>query len=522
MTDNRKTNQCRRNDGDHSIASPAASLARGTTLLLIQGLVTTLVGIAGFAFVARMLTVEEMGAVVGLVLVSGMAGQLIDLGLSSAVTKYVAESRGKGSGYSKFILTGLMSKACLGILAGGIVLVSSQSLSLLLLRSAAYADAFRLIGLDIMFAVLNAILNSSLLGLARIPVMVALSISSAVVRQTVAVVMVMSGWGLNGYVVGWLLGDLVYAVVGLLYLALGGHVKVSDATTFTKTFRQLLVFSWPLYVNGLVSYAYSMLDKIILLAYLSLAEAGVYNVANTAFGVIMMVPSAIGTVLFPFYAERTGSNEHETIRGGAKAASRYVSLVYSPIGIGAAAVANAAISLLAGQSYEKGDVLLGTLSLFSVLTCSGAALGGLMLSYGMTNYILLINLASILGGFASSIILAPWLGSLGIALARGITMAVSFLLTIAILRGKHGIELNTRAIIESLAAATVMGVVVMLAQAIYYNRYLLPLYVAIGAVTYFVMLKLLGAVKRQDFELAREVLGARLSFLVDWAQALLL
>jgi O-antigen/teichoic acid export membrane protein len=502
--------------------SKETKLARGSILLILQGIIVTALGLVGFAFVARILTLEEMGSVVGLTLVSGLLIQLTDLGLSYAVAKHVAESRGKGEDYSRFIVAALASKALFGAVGGGAVVLFAEGLSTFLLKSPAYATAFQLVGVDVALSILNLVLTNSLLGLNSISTMVTLNILSAIVRPVVAIVSLVSGLGLPGYVLSWLLADLVFSLGGLLFLLRGRHVRLLGLRELSSTLGQLLSFSWPLYLSGLVQYFYSILDRSVLLALLPLAEVGVYNVAKTAFGVIMIVPSAISQALLPYYAEQYGSNQHDAIRNGIKAASRYVSLMYAPVGFGAMAVATATISLLAGTSYAGGDIILATLSLFSVLTSSGAAFGGIMLSYGMTGSILLIDLISIACGLLSSLVLVPPFGSLGIALTAGLMMVIPLLLTIAMMRRRIEVELDLRAILKSLIAAAIMAAVVGLVQVVYFDKYLLPVYMAIGALTYFLLLKILRATTPEDYRLARQVLGERMAFLVDIAERLLL
>jgi len=501
--------------------SQAARLARHSALLLLQSITTTVLGLMGFAFLARALTAEEMGAVVGLTFVSGIAGLLADLGLSASTAKHVAEFRGAGKDYTRIIFAGVAVKIALGIAFGGLTMAVADQLSASVLGSSVYREAFILVGADMALVIVNAALTNSLLGLNMISGMVVVSVGSSVVRLSVLLVALASGLGLDGYVLSWVASSATSVILGLALLFSGRHLRAHGPTTMVRTLRVLLEFSWPLYINSIASFLYSMLDRAVLLVYLPLAQAGVYNVANTAFGVIALVPSAMSTVLFPFYTEKVGGNEQESIKAGIKEASRYVVLVYAPVALGAAAVANPTISLLAGASYAGADILFITLSLFGLLTSLGAAFGGLMLSYGMTKAILLVNLASTAIGLASSVALVPPLGGFGVALTRGLSMTASFLMTFVFLSGRTNAKVDAEGIAKGLISAIVMTCAVVLVQAIWFNRYLLPVYVAAGVVTYFAALKLLRALRPGDFRLAKEVLGGRLNNMVNAAERLL-
>jgi len=47
------------------------------------------------------------------------------------------------------------------------------------------------------------------------------------------------------------------------------------------------------------------------------------------------------------------------------------------------------------------------------------------------------------------------------------------------------------------------------------SKYLLPLYISVGGIVYLLMLRLLGAVKKEDLELLRRLLLKRISFVAS-------
>jgi len=57
-----------------------------------------------------------------------------------------------------------------------------------------------------------------------------------------------------------------------------------------------------------------------------------------------------------------------------------------------------------------------------------------------------------------------------------------------------------------------MALIVILAQNLQYSKYLLPVYVLVGAATYLTMLRILYAIKPADIELIKQYLGPRFDF----------
>jgi O-antigen/teichoic acid export membrane protein len=151
----------------------------------------------------------------------------------------------------------------------------------------------------------------------------------------------------------------------------------------------------------------------------------------------------------------------------------------------------------------------------------GAVLGGILLSYDMTLSVLLINLASIATGVTVSVILVPKFGTLGTALTQGASMTASFLLTLVLLRQKEGIELETGSILKGFLSAMIMAITVAVIELLWFDERLLLLYIGVGILTYAVLVRMFRLARPEDFDLARQVLGGRMSRIVDAAEKVL-
>jgi hypothetical protein len=93
-------------------------------------------------------------------------------------------------------------------------------------------------------------------------------------------------------------------------------------------------------------------------------------------------------------------------------------------------------------------------------------------------------------------------------------MAVGLVTVTIALRRRISVGFDIEAFWKALVSSGVMTAVVVLAQAWYYSKYLLPAYVVLGGSVYFSMLLLLRAIKEQDVQLLGEYLGLRFRFVV--------
>ncbi|MGC9203146.1 MAG: oligosaccharide flippase family protein, partial [Thermoproteota archaeon] len=318
------------------------------------------------------------------------------------------------------------------------------------------------------------------------------------------------GYGLNGIVVGWIVGDFIsFLMLGVTTSRL---VKLSGSTLRnpTKNLPELLKFSWPIYASSITSFLYTWYDRALVLAYLPLTALGAYNVAYTAFSVLASLASSLGSALFPYYGMAYGRKNHNAISLGIKKASRYTMLILFPLIVGLVVTSKPVIALFAGQEYERGWIVLAILSSFGLVYGISPAFSNLLLIYGKTKVILFLNLFSIV----VSLLFLPlvWFLSLaGLAIVRGTANLLTFLLSLYFLSKNVKIEIDYKVGLKAIFASIVMGFVVVVTQQVAYSRFLLPLYVALGGVAYVATIRALRVLNGEDFQLLQQLVGEKLA-----------
>ena len=487
----------------------ATRLVRGSTYLVTYKLVNTMIGVVALAFIARILTQAEMGVTVALVLTIRMAQALSDLGFGQGLTKHVAEYRGKEVDYTPISLGAVSVKvltaSCAAVLCG----FAAPWLSGFLLKSHEYVFLFQLLSIDILMLCLTHTFNCLLYGVNRIREIAILNVVLEFVGKTFAVALLICGFGLEGVVIGWILGGLAYIIPCSIIIVKNKHVRIHPIRDVVPYLKMLARFSWPLFLTSVVLFLYNWFDQFILLAYVPLSDLAVYNVTDRAFTVLLLIPTAISSLLFPYYSEQFGKDEQQKIVAGVHGSSRYIALFYTPLAFGLMATANPAITLFAGSLYASGDVTLAILCLFAAVNGLAASFGGLLLVYNRTATVLLINIASVGVSSLMSPVLLPFLGILGMAFIRGASVIISLVLSVIAINKHIQIKFDKEAVWKSWCAAIVMFVAVWFTESIHFSLYLLPLYVAVGGTVYMITLRLLRAVNKNDIRLVRSLLGKR-------------
>jgi O-antigen/teichoic acid export membrane protein len=494
----------------------AVEVARGVSYLWMQIFATNLTGVVGFAFLARLISTNQMGMLAILSLILSLAQLIAPLALPNAITRFVAEelARGRRPNAADVIYQStVISVALAAMIAVACFLFSSRISAALSTKPM----VFQLLAVDIFVtAGVNQTLGNGLLGAQRFRGYSVIGVAYGVVRQTLILILLFLFHDFLWLVVAWVMSDLFYFVMMVVALS-----RFLGPPTLHFDPRHLLRFSLPLMPGNAISFAYGWYDRALLVPYVSLTELGVYNVTFTAFGIVSGIPGGIATVLYPAYAKIQTVKGQTGLQDAIYVASRYVSFISVPLALGLLATAKPALSLFAGEPYEPGSTALQIITLFFALTVLGNAFGNIFLLLGKTTSASVTTALSVVASLAAALILLPSFGISGAAASRGVGMLVGFVLTLALVRREMRLSFDLEAFWKSLVAGAGMVIAVWLAQYVAYSRYFLPCYIMVGGLAYFAGLRLLRAIHPSDIQLVRQFLGKRYDPLVNLLSKLL-
>jgi len=486
----------------------ASEVASGSVYLTLQNVFTNLIGVFGLTYLARAITQEQMGMLTALTLVNSFIPLAFDFGLASSLPKFVSELKGRGEDVSAHILATFIFKIPATLLPCLIFFIFSANVSSVLFST---PDNYYLVSLMVLDSLISAfalILNSILLGTGRMRRIAVSGVFSTATRWLVIVLLLMSGYGLNGAIIGWIAGDLVllllYAIASVGLLKHGENLLNHSVSLIPS----ILKFSWPLFVATIVTFLYTWYDRAIILVFLPLADLGIYDVSYKAFTVLASLATALGSALYPFYGMAYGKKDHEAIASGIKRATRYTTIIIFPLTLGLLSTANPVITLFAGQQYESGWSVLAILAAFGLVYGLLPAFTGLLVIYEKTKTVLLLSLVPVVASLGLLPLL--WVSGLnGLAVMRGVSLMVTLLLTIFFLSRIVSIEIDRQAMFKALISSSIMAVVVLAAQQIHYSLIFFPVYVLIGAATYFSCIRFLKVLNESDIQLLGQIVGKR-------------
>lgn len=484
---------------------------RGASYLVLHSLGINAVNIVSFAILARLISTKEMGIYAILLLINATCQTFATLALDQAVTKFVAEnsSRNVKSAAAGAFYQALRTTLIIAVPVVALIYYGAPSLAVYLLGNVSYAVLFQVLAIDVLFtAGAQPVITGGLLGLQMFREFAAVDlIFGSLLRQTLIILLIVLLRNFVGLVIAWAFSDAVTVLVLLSFA-----MRALGVPRFDFPLVKLFRFSFPLSLAGFAGYSQTWFDRALLIEFVPLAALGIYNAALTAFGVLIGVAGAMTSMLFSAYSAIQGKTQVKARMSDAvRLATRYSSFALIPLAFGLLATAKPALTLLVGQSYGSGSLPLIIFSGVLALTAFTTAMSPVLLVLEETKVAAAITAVSVAVSLVVAYLLLPMWGIVGASVARAFATILVAALTTLMVSRKMTLQVDILAVAKNLFAGAVMAMVLVAFQLVIYSKFLLPVYVLVGAVVYLIMLRLLRAVDPADLTLLRGFLGPRLA-----------
>jgi O-antigen/teichoic acid export membrane protein len=472
-------------------------LAYSALYLALQGLISSILGIIYFAFIARLLLeVSDLGKIVSISIFSDLLVTLTTLSISSAITKYFSESIGKGDKEEAYgiIANGFKFLLLSSILSSIICIIFAKQISLVFLKNSEDFFYFWLLSIHIFFIILSQVFTSVIYATQMFKEYFIIYTLSNSTKTFVSIILLKIGFGVIGVIIAWITSSFLLLVVSIIFSK--NLLKIRKGYF---PFKTMLKYSVPIYGSSIISYFQSTIDKYILLLLIDPEALGLYAPAVTAMAYVAGFSGYITSAIFPKISELFGKKDLITMSKSLKEASRYSSIIYIPLAFGLAAVAIPTIDLFAGSRYLEGGLPLMILALTSIILPINNTLGIYFASIGNTKVFFISSLFSLIMESILSLMIIPKLSIIGAALSRGLSVFFSFIVFLIYLDNKKIIDWKTFSKISFVSL--LMSIVVYCLTLIIYSKYFLPIYIMIGGIIYIILILKFRIINKNDIEL---------------------
>jgi O-antigen/teichoic acid export membrane protein len=503
------------------MSDAASTAAKGTSAFIGQASVTGLLRVLNLAILTRLLIQEEMGQIAFLGIIYGFMQFLGALGLNHASPLVVPKEEARGN---LGRVRSFLKRAAI------IILISSSAMAVLVLLLSPFlfatsfvsADLIRLALIIAPFSALETFLDSFLLARYSVGHLASGRIAFDIVRIIGTVGLVLIGMGVEGVMIGWLIGELV-AVVVFGSAALSGLSVKSVALEMTP----ILAFALPNLAFQTIDVTIQNTDRIILLYLTDLAALGVFDVILRILYLLSLVSLTIASSIYPILTrirvslDSEGEDWEREMGHVIANLMRYILILLLPIAIIAALNSFIVLEVLFGTSYATYPN--ASLS-FTILVLSYALWGVIhaihttLRSMGEAKFFIAAGLGVIAFEIVGAWFLILWFGLFGSAIIRSLYVLLLFFASWGRIRQKGVLGLGSIGL-----SALKIGIASLIAGCLVFLVHPagvidLAFSVLCGGALYILLLFLFREARALDFQIARSVLPSKLHRLITWIE----
>ena len=399
--------------------SLGARLARGTFWGLAGAVISKSLALVGSVWVARMLGVEDFGAL-GVVLGTvGMFGTFAGLALGLTATKYVAEFRLKDQAKTGRIIALSSAVALVTGLAGSLALYCLAPWLAARTLAAPHLTGLLQIGaLVLLLSGINGAQTGALCGFEAFRTIARVNVLAGIASFPIAILGVFFG-GLTG--AAWASVASLAVTSGLNHQALRSEAgKAGVPLTFANLWWEKAIlwrFALPATLAGLVVGPVNWLCSTLLVSQPNgYAEMGILNATTHWFLAIAFLPGILGQTVGPLMAEQFGAGSSEG-RARLLALSLKANLITSTPLVILACLLSPLIMTSYGPGFRSGWPTLVMVLLTAGLMAVQAPVGQVIAASGKMWVGFWMNLGWGVSCLVLTSFLAPW-GAAGLAFSR--------------------------------------------------------------------------------------------------------
>lgn len=359
---------------------------------------------------------------------------LLDFGISRAATKFLSEeiARGDESGKRRLIWTSLAATALFGIVTAAVVALAAPLFvrDLFRIEPAMRAEAERAFlagAAGVPFMLVLGTLKGFQMALQRFDLVNAFQGATGIIQWGGAVVLVWSGYGVGEIITLTVVSRAVLACAALAIMPVLVKGLMTEVRAWDRAvLRRLLTFGGWLTVSQIVSPLFTTLDRMFVGMFLSLSAVAYYTVPQEALTRLLIIPMSLTTTLFPALSEQSALSSG-TSRAGPiyRRSLKYLVVALAPMVFLFLVFADDLLTLWLGAEFAGRCV-----TVFRILSC-GFLFNALaqvpttaLHAFGRPDLTAKFHLAELPLTVILSVILIPWIGVEGAALAWSVRVAV--------------------------------------------------------------------------------------------------
>jgi len=432
-----------------------------------------------------------------------IVGVLAPLGLHSGVIHFATSFWRKDAGALKSIITRSVAISFLfGALFSLILWILAPWITTELFKEPEYLSLFRVFLLMLPFASGLRVAASA----TRISQRMQYSVMTEEIAQSTLnlalfVIFYLLGWQLFGAILSTVISFFAALLLAIYYIRqLFPQARVAAGKRVISN-RELLSFSLPASVAGLLGVVIGRVDRLFLGYYWPASDVGIYQAAAQISIIMALVLNAFNMILTPMISEQYQKGNLKHLEELFRINTKWGIYCVVPVVLVIAFAGEDVMQVLFGVEYLSGATALRILTIGQFVNIATGATGLMLVMTGNQTVWFRISIVIVVVNLMLNYILIPAWGMNGAALATATTVGGLFLIGLLFVKRIVGIWPYDRRYFKGVAAASASTILLAIIHA--FDLPALPkllLMATTASVSFFLALYFLG-LDDEDFEL---------------------
>lgn len=400
-------------------------LAKGTGISLVGGVTGKLFLLLSHVIIARFLGVKPFGIFVLATVVFRIAELVARFGLNIAAMRFTSIYRNDSAEKLKGVLISSASIAFFnGIVVGSLLYVASGSMSETVFHQPQLKDIIRILCFCIPFTASMTVIAASTQGFHTTKYSVYIQdLIRPLTNLILVIACILLNAGIKGVVYAFLLSHITAFISGIYFLIRKRFLNLQKSLRPKYNIRELVLYSAPLLVNSVLIFLMAWIDTIMLGVMRGPSEVGVYRAAVQIPLLMAIVLHASNSIYAPVSAELFSRGQMARLSQTLKTTTRWVFSLTLPIALVLFFSSTQLMSIFGAEFVHPGATILMIFTVTKIFNCVTGGVGNTLVMTGKQNIYVLNSIGMITLNVVFNLLLISRFGSVGAALATGISLA---------------------------------------------------------------------------------------------------
>jgi stage V sporulation protein B len=405
--------------------------AKGSLILLIGQVLSTVLSAFGIILVARILGATSFGVVSVALVPLGFASIISDWGVSSALTKYLSQYRHEDKPENRRLLieSALIMNTIIGIALSFALYLSSSYIAQNLFKQPEIEILIKYSSLSLIGTSFLRTSWAVAVGYERMELRIGTTIIYSLLKSIVGPVLVYLGYGPVGAILGGSTPVLFSGMIGLviIWTLWRSETPIKPSMNHIEGMQFLLQYGYPLFLSALIAGVIPSITSFLLALNVSNELIGNYNAGIRFSTLIAFFSMPIATVMFPLFSKL--ENDYIALKTVYQNSVKFTAIVILPVAMVITALADQIVTVIYDTGYEQTPLFMKIYLLIFILNgFGGINTGNLLNGLQETRVNLHASIVGFLTTIPLSFILIPRIGVIGLMTASilGSTIGLAY------------------------------------------------------------------------------------------------